>query len=323
MEQYTQFDRDYLLTYKNLQTGKVFQMTGLRCEFDIKLYVDNKDKSNEASISITNLGRELSKELGQQYGHIRLDIGYKGNIKTVVQGDTINVQMQKQGTGLVTTFVLAPNFHNTAIKPIAVTFPEGVTLLDVVRKVASQLGLSYVETSKPQAWQRITLPYGYSPYGTGKQVLDELGRTYNIEYSIEHNALSVRDRYAVLEGKETAFLLSKETGMIDIPYMDSEEISKRVGSVLADNEQFVSINQSFKKDGTPRKVAKFRARRYGIRVKALINPSIKANSLIKIVSEDYAEGAYFRVRSVQFKGDSRGGDWTMDIWGDPVEAIEE
>lgn len=327
-ETYTQFGRDYLLTFKNLQNGQVFQINDLRCEFDISLYVDNKDKTSEATISIYNLSRETVNALGDKYGQIRFDVGYAGNLQSVVEGDTINVKTTRSGPDRITTFKLAPNFRNLAIKPIALSFPEGVKLKDVVEVAAAELQLAIEKSSTKAAWQEIELPYGYTAYGTGKQVLDELARAYSIEYRVEFGVLKVNDKWTTSERHETAILLSKETGMIDIPYVDTEQISKRVGSVLADNEQFVSIKQSFKKDGSPRKITKFKARRYSLRVKALINPSIRPNSLIKIQSDEYdAEsnmslGAYYRVRSVQFKGDTRGADWTMDIHGDTVEATE-
>lgn len=326
MDTHVQWDRDYTLTFRNLQTGKVFQIRDLRCEFDVKLYVDNKEKSNEASVTIYNLGRDLVNQLGNEYGQIRLEAGYRGHIKTIVEGDTINVKTVKNGTDIATTFKLAPNFRNLAIKPISIVFPEEITLGQVIEGIAYGLDLSLQAQATGQGWKNIRLPYGYSSYGTGKQVLDELCRAYNIEYRVEMNILRVNDRYTTNGRGEQAIVISRDTGMIDIPYMETEEISKRVGEVVGDNEQFVSIKNSTKADGTKRKISKYKARRYSIHVKALMNPDVRANTLIKIITatdtnNDKLSG-FYRVRSVSFKGDTRGADWYMDIYGDSVEATE-
>lgn len=320
-----QWNRDYLLTFKNPSTGAEFVVKDLRIEFDVELYVDNKEKTNKGTINIYNLSKSTAEAMKTRWGTLTLAVGYKGRLKTLLKGDVINVSTQKKGTDRITSFEMAPNFTDLSVKKITKTFPEQCTLKSVVDSIANTLGLSVPNVSVGE-WQTTKCPYGYPAYGTGKQVLDELAKTYAIEWKIIDDVLVVTDRYGLSGGEfERAIVLSKDSGLIDIPFTDTEEVSKSVGQALSKkNEVFVSTKVlKPKKDGTPRKVTTYKARRYGTRVKALINPEIRPNSLFKVVTDDEVFNDFFRVRSVTFKGDTRGGEWTMEIWGDSVDAVEE
>jgi len=157
-------------------------------------------------------------------------------------------------------------------------------------------------------------------------VLDDIATTYGIEWKItSDNALVITDRYGFSGGEgEKTIVLSPKTGMLEHPFFDTEEISKSIGQSLnKKNEVFIEIPPlKPKKDGTPRKVKKYRARRYGVRVKALINPEMRPNSLFKVETDDSTFNDLFRVRSIKFDGDTRGGDWYMEVFGDAVEGVE-
>ena len=106
--------------------------------------------------------------------------------------------------------------------------------------------------------------------------------------------------------------------------MDSEEISKSVGQAL-DKEDELFIEQKKlkpKKDGTQALSKKFTVVRWGVRAKALLNPEVKPNSLFKVVTDNKTFDNYYRVRTVTFRGDSRGSEWYMELYGDSVEANE-
>lgn len=319
-----QWNRDYLLTFKNPTTGDEFVVKDLRIDFDVELYVDNKEKTNKGTINIYNLSKSTAEAMKTRWGTLTLAVGYKGRLKTLIKGDVINVSTQKKGTDRVTSFEMAPNFTDLSVKKITKTFPEQCTLKSVVDSVANTLGLSVPNVSVGE-WQTTTCPYGYPAYGTGKQVLDELAKTYAIEWKIIDDVLVVTDRYGLSGGElERTIVLSKDSGLLDFPFTDTEEVSKSVGQAVSkDNEVFVSVNVlKPKKDGTPRKVTRYKARRYGTRVRALINPEIRPNSLFKVVTDGDVFNDFYRVRSVTFKGDTRGNEWSMEIWGDSVEAVE-
>jgi len=318
-----QWNRQYLLTFKNPENGAIVTIKDLRIQFDVDLYVDNRTNTNKGNVSVFNLKDETLKLINTRFGTLTLDAGYEGNLKTILSADVINIKTTKQGSDKVTVFELVPGFINTGIKKIGETFPESISLKAVVDSVARSLSLA-VPPSSSGEWTKIKCTYGYTAMGTGKQVLDDLAKTYAIEWNIQDGKLIVTDRYTTNEKAERAFILSKESGLIDIPFMDSEEISKAVGQAIdKEGELFISQKQlKPKKDGTPRISKKAKYVRWGVRVKALLNPEIRPNSLFKVVTEDQAFNSYYRVRSVSFKGDTRGTDWYMELYGDSVDAVE-
>ncbi len=318
-----QWGREYLLTFKNPENGSLISVKDLRIQFDIDMYVDNRTNTNKGSVSIYNLSSSTVSLINTRFGTLTLDVGYEGNLKTLLVADVINIKTSKQGSDKVTTFELVPGWVNTGIKKVGVTFPEEISLVGVIKQVASSLSLTLPETTSGD-WTSIKCTYGYTAMGTGKQILDDLAKTYAIEWQIQDGKLIVNDRYTTNDKAERAFILSKDSGLIDIPFIDSEEISKAVGQAVdKEDELFVSQKQlKPKKDGTPRLSKKAKYVRWGVRAKALLNPEIRPNSLFKVATEDKTFDSYYRVRSVSFKGDTRGGEWHMDLYGDSVDAVE-
>lgn len=79
-----QWDRDYLLTFKNPEDGTIIQVDSLRVQFDIEMYVDNKEKTNKGTVSIPNLSDGTVKTINTRYGTQTLTAGHNGNIKNIV-----------------------------------------------------------------------------------------------------------------------------------------------------------------------------------------------------------------------------------------------
>lgn len=318
-----QWNRGYLLTFKNPENGALVYIKDLRIQFELDMYVDNRTNTNKGSVSIYNLSPSTLLLINTRFGTLSLDVGYEGNLKQLITADVINIATSKQGSDRVTKFELVPGWTNTGIKKVGVTFPEEISLKAVVQSVASSLSLTLPDTTSGD-WTTIKCTYGYTAMGTGKQILDDLAKTYAIEWNIQDGKLMVTDRYTTNEKAERAIVLDKDSGLLDVPFIDSEEISKAVGQAVdKEDELFISQPQlKPKKDGTPRFSKKAKYVRWGVRAKALLNPEIRPNSLFKLVTQDKTFDSYYRVRSVSFKGDTRGGEWVMELYGDSVDAVE-
>ena len=72
-----QWDRDYLLTFKNPEDGTIIQVNSLRIQFDVEMYVDNKEKTNKGTVSISNLSDDTLKKINTRHGTLTLTAGYK------------------------------------------------------------------------------------------------------------------------------------------------------------------------------------------------------------------------------------------------------
>lgn len=320
-----QFNRSYKIVFKNLEKSQdnVFEIDNLRVQFDIELYVDQKEKTNVGTISIYNLQESSFKQMDCKNGYIWVYAGYNDKVALIAEGDVINVATTKSGTDVVTEFKLAEGFRDLTIRKLTpTTLPEGVLFKDVVLHISNDLGLA--TTSFVGDWQNIPFVYGYPLYGNARSVLDNICRANDLEWKIVNNALVVTDRHGLINRKgETAIVLSKQTGLIDIPFRDTDQISQEITQVLDEEDsRVIPKTITLKKDGTPRKTKTRTIRRYSVRMKALLNPLVKPNGLIKLETDAKLLDGFYRVRSVIFKGDSRGGEWFMEIYGDSVHGEE-
>lgn len=320
-----QWGREWWVVFKNLNTGKVFQVGELRMEFDIELYVDQKEKANVGNVSIYNLSEATYKDMDCANGYIWVYAGYKGNSGLIAEGDVVNIATTKQGTDVITTFKLAEGFRDLSIKKVKpTTLPEGISVKEVVEYIAKDIGIPTALFTGD--WVSLTMPYGYPVYGNAKQALDNICKAHNLEWKFLKGSLLVTDKYALINKKgETAIVLAKNSGMIEIPYRHTEKVTKDVAEYAVEKQatdRVILKKLKPKKNGQPRKTKKVVVIHNNIRVKALLNPNIKPNSLIRIESDETTLNGYYRVRSVIFKGDSRGQDWSMDIYGDSVDGKE-
>ena len=61
-----------------------FKLIPFVFQFDIEMYVDNKEKTNKGTVSISNLSDDTLKENQYPLRDTALTTGYKGNIKNIV-----------------------------------------------------------------------------------------------------------------------------------------------------------------------------------------------------------------------------------------------
>lgn len=320
-----QYKRNYELTIQNRVTGKILLIKELTLSFDIKRTVDNKKESNTAEIHIFNLGDELLKLIDAQprFCSISLDIGYGNKLTNLVVGDIVNVSTKKTGADRDTTFTVGEGFKSLNTTKISESHPEGVTIKTVIQKTLSQSDIAEGILTGDNLLTKLT--YGYPAHGTLRQVLDELCHANDLEWMIVSDKLYVKDKNGFLDKTpklETAYVLSSESGMIEIPFRHDVEGSRDIGQADIGDVEVIPHNQTLTKTGKVRKFTKEKYKRRGVKVSALINPSVIPNSLIKIETQTTLLDGFYRVRTIQYKGDTRGNDWIMEIFGDHVEATQ-
>lgn len=102
-------------------------------------------------------------------------------------------------------------------------------------------------------------------------------------------------------------VLSEATGLISLPYLKTKIVSESMDEVKA-NESEEVLNTDPNKTSSSNKT---KVQRTSVHFKALINPQVMPNSVVKIVTGTDIDGVY-RVRDVQFSGDTHGQDWYME-----------
>lgn len=317
-----QYKRDYLLTIQNRFSGKVIEIKDLTLTFDIKRSVDNKKESNTATVSIQNLSDETLSLIDAQprFCYLNLDVGYDGLLRNILLGDIINTSTKRSGTERETTFTIGEGFKSLNTVKISESFPEETTIETVLNYSLGQTDISKGVIEGDGIKKKLT--YGYPAHGTLRQVLDDICYGNDLEWMITNNKLYVKDKDGLLYPKaplERVIIISAQSGMIDIPYRHDVEGTRDIGQADIGDVEIIPQERKLTKTGKVRKVTKERYRRRGVKVVALINPEVIPNSLIKIESTTTQLSGFYRVRTIQYKGDTRGNDWLMEIFGDKVE----
>ena len=164
--------------------------------------------------------------------------------------------------------------------------------------------------------------YTTSAAGTIKTIFDEVFRPINISWRAvartanhyDFNFFTKNELQAANTRKdEYTYIISSETGLIGLPYLRTDVVSRNIDESTASNETALNIKQSYGKDGTPKEVKKYNVRRQGVGFKALINTDIEPNSIVDISTNDGSTDGLYRVRNVKFKGSNFAQDWYMEV----------
>lgn len=279
-----QFLRVYELVIADGKTTKGVVISDLQVSFTVRKASSGSETQHEANISITNLSEETIKILAQSYPVISLKVGYlKTGLKTLFQGEVYDLETTKQGTDRVTSIKATPFKSSMSYGYVSYFVPAGGTLEDAIEVIRDRIGVA------KGIWRSTKLqysaPFGWSLSGTPSQELQRLCDAYNLEYHIDKGVLYVNDIVTSLDSTETkAPLLTYETGLLEGPYDSTARIRRGKLDPLKKKSYYV---------------------------KALLNPDVRAGWLVKI-SGTKNDGVY-KVESVSFRGDYRGGDWIMEI----------
>lgn len=164
--------------------------------------------------------------------------------------------------------------------------------------------------------------YTTSAAGTIKTIFDDVFRPINISWRAVARSAGHYDfnffTKNELELSETSkdqytYVISSDTGLIGLPYLRTDVVSRSIDQDTASNETALNIKQSYGKDGTPKEVKKYKVRRQGVGFKALINTDIEPNSIVDILTAEGSTDGLYRVRNVKFKGSNFGQDWYMEV----------
>lgn len=280
-----QKNRAYSLIVGDINTGDGFEVTNLNVSFDVNKSPDNKNKTNNATIEIYNLSKEKQKFLEQPYIACVFSAGYENTeIKRLFAGQVTNATTRKSGTESITQLQLGASYvelnHSTLNKLVA----PGKTYQDVIKELAAEIpGVSRTVFNGLNIQSRVI--DGYPLSGTAREMLDEISRTIDIEWQIDDGVLYIADKGGThTDDLNTAFVISEDTGMIDRPYTVSGDI---------------------------RRTSKDKAKKSGVQVKILLNPSIVCGSIVKL--EDVNFDGYYRVASLRTYGEWRGTNWFTEL----------
>lgn len=281
-----QKNRSYSLVFGDINTGDGWEVnSSLNISFDVNKSSDNKAKTNNCVVELFNLSKERQKLLEQPYIACVLSAGYEDTeVKRLFAGQVTSATTRKSGTDSITQIQLGDSYtelnHNTLNKLVA----PGRSYQDVIGELAKEIpGVSRTVFNGVNINSQVI--DGYPLSGTAREMLDEIGNAVDVEWQIDDGVLYIADAGGThTEDLTTVFVIAQDTGMIERPYAVSGDL---------------------------RRTAKDKAKKGGVQVKILLNPSIVCGSIVKL--EDDQFDGYYKVASLRTYGEYRGSNWYTEL----------
>ncbi len=281
-----QKNRSYSLVFGDINTGDGWEVSSsLNVSFDVNKSSDNKAKTNNCVIEVYNLSKEKQKLLEQPYIACVLSAGYEDTeVKRLFAGQVTSATTRKSGTDSITQIQLGDSYtelnHNTLNKLVA----PGRSYQDVIVELAKEIpGVSRTVFNGVNINSQVI--DGYPLSGTAREMLDEIGMAVDVEWQIDDGVLYIADAGGThTDDLNTVFVIAQDTGMIERPYAVSGDL---------------------------RRTAKDKAKKGGVQVKILLNPSIVCGSIVKL--EDDQFDGYYKVASLRTYGEHRGSNWYTEL----------
>lgn len=217
---------------------------GLRIAFDVEKTIHSS--ANTARIQVYNLS-EANRSRASKGAVVRLSAGYGDLLELLYEGDVERADTSRSGADIMTTLECGDGSPVFAAQTINKTFPAGTPTMDVVLAVAKKFTESYPDYAKnPVKFDRdpkkkkasrlsvkglerdlsrlkssleaqgfaTVLRKPLSVSGNGREVMDELARMWRFFWSVQDGSIQV---VAYGNSTQESVLLSKETGLLDVP----------------------------------------------------------------------------------------------------------
>jgi hypothetical protein len=313
----------------------------LRVEFEFNKALDHSEDSDTGEIIIYGLSSETAETIGGVFNTVTCRVGYldERNVTPLFTADIVDSKYEKTKGGTVTTLKVSSNVNDLFQgSRVSVEVPALDPKLDLKGEsaafdkfIADQILPLFADflfdqrsttlSITPTANKTIQEKYGgksYSFMGTLKDCLDDYLRPIGLSYRMTQTegkpeVLIFSHLDIPKESDKTAIVINEDTGLIGLPYLRSDTVSKSVNEETESNEAALQSTPKFRKDGTPKEAKKYSARRYGVGFSALLNPAVEPQTVVKIETKDGTTDGLYRVRNVKFKGDNFGNDFTMEV----------
>lgn len=286
-----QFSRTYELSIGKPQSkgvsieGDEKENKGVQISFSITKNINNTEDKDACQISLVNLSQDTLNYIKEESSAIQLKVGYEGDNRTLFQGIVQEIEGDDGmgGTDRVTTLRCVPGDSLIYKNTLSKSFPPNTTPKQIINHIIGN-SESLVRASFNSEVIDKQFPFGYSIEGSAQDTLKELSRDFGFDWRIVGDKLFIsdKDKYERSDSNssERVFVLSPTTGLKGRPIY-------------------------VKGDG--REVEGSENKRKGVKFTSFINALIRPGSAVK-VSDTQLPGVY-RVNSVEYKGDWRGGDW--------------
>ncbi len=286
--------RQYKRSYELVITptnGEQRTITELRIIFNITKSV--LSYPNLAKIDIYNPNQDTLSSLQRKFTKVVLNAGYDGELKLIFKGEIRNILQNKIGVNRVITLYAGDGERDWQNAIINKTYASNVPISNIVDDIVS----TFKEVTRgviegiPNIAENLL---GETISGSSKDILDRIARQYDLDWNIQDGEINIIQSDIPI-GSLQSIVVNSLTGMIGSPTIT--EIGADVTTLLNPN---LIPNSSFTIES----------------VNAQIN---LGNLFFRDVKRTSAEGSY-KIQEVNFKGDSRDGDWLAIVKGRTIPS---
>lgn len=183
----------------------------LRVEFDI--IKNSFSTSNKSTIKIYNLSSD-SRSKYTKGSLLILKAGYATTIDTIFRGVcTGRVMNERKGADIITSFEFGDSEKEIFYTYFSQSYPALTPVIRVVNDLVQAMGVTLGSVSGIP--ETAIYSKGFTACGNVKKYLDNIAKTYNLQWSIQNGALQILPKGAAL--LQSAVVISKGTGLIGIP----------------------------------------------------------------------------------------------------------
>lgn len=259
---------------------------------------------NTADIRVYNVSAATAKKAQlKEFGRVVLQAGYAGNYGVIFDGTIKQVRRGRESqtdTYLDITAADGDSAYNWSV--INMSLAAGSTAQDHLKAAIQAMEGRGVTMGEVAPLSTNKLPRGKVMFGLTRDVLDNLGRTQDVSWSIQDGQMTLIPNTAYLPGD--AIVVNYQTGMVGLPEQTQNGVNVRM--LLNPS---VKIGRLLKLDN-----ASIQQYRYGVSLYDQANNDIIHNQIALS-----ADGVYKTMIADHF-GDTRGNEWYTDVICVSVDA---
>lgn len=264
--------------------SQLINVSNLRVRFDIKKNIAGVP--DIAKIEIYNLSRDKRERIKEEFEKITVTAGYENNTAVIFSGEIRNVFHQRSRVDFITQIFAGDGDQAYKRSFSNFTIAENSTVESIIDLVIKDMsGISKGEIDIKKGSNKLK---GRTFSGPSRDILKQLAKDYDFNFSIENNKLNCVDANSVL--KTETVLISSNSGMIDTPIITARGIN--VTTLLNTK---IRINSLFQVEAQT-DVVKF------------------GNLFLKEVPQTLGSGTY-KTAAINYLGDTHGTEWYTLIEG--------
>jgi hypothetical protein len=268
-----QFHRRALLLLKVPgETAKPFK--DVRITF--KVEKSSESTPNNAIITLYNLNKESISLFEKENSVIELYVGYGGyeldNPRYLLfKGDIIFSSSAKKGSELITKIEAGDSENNIVTKHTNRSYAPGQKTDAIIKQLVNDLGLILTDKNIKDVDTSELNQTSLSLFGSTRDLLDTLIKSKGLEWNVHNGEVYIYNPNKKVPDDERVFSFNKNTGLIH---------------AAKAKEKYVNF-------------------------KALINPLVFPNRVIRLDYDLLKINGFYKVRTAVYNGDTHEGDWSM------------